>query len=166
MSGAIQFATYEATHFATLWKSIARDRRAYSLCFCMRVTSCAFKVNLIWFGTKSPDLPLRRPKAGISAAQPYCVANCGDEPIPGVTLSLVDGNNTGSSRYDDYRLERCVHRATTTTDSNGVFSFGGVPTGEYIVVETNETGFGFVDVTDTDGSENPIASYFRGRHHW
>ena len=35
-------------------------------------------------------------------------ANCGEGPIPGVTLSLVDGNNTGSSRYDDYRLERCV----------------------------------------------------------
>ena len=153
LSGAIQFATYEATHFATLWKSIARGRRAYSLCFCMRVTSCAFKVNLIWFGTRSPDLPLGRPKAGISAAQPYCVANCGEEPIPGVTLSLVDCNNTGSSRYDDYRLERCVQLRRS-------------PYWRVHCCRDERKWFRFRRCDRHRWQRGPIASYFRGRHHW
>ena len=68
--------------------------------------------------------------------------NTGEDPIPSVTVALVDDTNTVI--------------AATTTDLNGAFTFGGVPPGNYTVVETNEPGF--VDVIDSDGGDPNIIS--------
>ena len=62
----------------------------------------------------------------------------GDVPIPGVTITLRDGNGNVVG--------------TTVTDANGFYSFTGLPGGNYTVVETNKPGY--TDVGDVDGG-NP-----------
>ena len=66
--------------------------------------------------------------------------NTGDVPIAGVTVVLKDsaGNVV----------------ASTTTDTNGNYTFNNVPAGNYTVEETNKPGY--LDVSDKDGG-NPNA---------
>ena len=68
--------------------------------------------------------------------------SAGEYPIPGVELYLLDGTIT--------------HIATTTTDLNGAFNFGGFPPGKYTVIERNLPLF--VDVAASDGGNTSIIS--------
>ncbi len=68
-----------------------------------------------------------------------------DTPIAGVTVKLYqDVNADGQVDNGDTLL------ATATTDANGDYSFTGLYPGDYLVVETDPTGF--VSDDDTDGS--------------
>ena len=75
----------------------------------------------------------------------------GDDPIPNVTLTLLDA--TGNDIDSDPNTPG-VQPTTTTTDSNGDYSFTGVEPGDYQVAETQPTGFG--SVSDVDGANNNI----------
>ncbi|MBK7848806.1 MAG: carboxypeptidase regulatory-like domain-containing protein [Zoogloea sp.] len=63
--------------------------------------------------------------------------NSGDTPIAGVTVQLKDSTGTVVQ--------------TTTTDTNGNYTFNNVPAGTYTVVETNKPGY--TDVGDVDGGD-------------
>jgi protocatechuate 3,4-dioxygenase beta subunit len=68
--------------------------------------------------------------------------NVGDTPLPGVTVVLKDPNGNTV--------------ATTTTDTNGNYSFPNVPAGNYTIVE--QTPPGYLDVGDTDGGDPNVIS--------
>ncbi len=67
----------------------------------------------------------------------------GDLPVPGVKVELYADTN-GDGQPDGSPI------ATTTTAPDGSYSFGGLQPGNYVVVETNPTGY--VDVSDRDAS--------------
>ena len=71
-----------------------------------------------------------------------------DEPIAGVTLTLVDAS--GNPVDGDPSTEG-VQPITTLTNSEGEYLFSDVPAGTYGVVETQPEGF--IDVSDTDGGD-------------
>ena len=75
----------------------------------------------------------------------------GEDPIANVTLTLLDaaGNDVDSDPNTPG-----VQPTTTTTDSNGNYSFAGVEPGDYQVVETQPAGFN--SVSDVDGANNNI----------
>ena len=75
----------------------------------------------------------------------------GDTPIPGVEVKLFADSN-GDGVPDD--LNNPLD--TTTTDGDGNYSFTGLSNGNYVVVQTQPTGFN--SVTDSDGApDNQIA---------
>jgi uncharacterized repeat protein (TIGR01451 family) len=53
--------------------------------------------------------------------------NTGDLPLPGVTMTLLDGNGDPVS--------------SITTDSDGQFTFGDLPPGDYTVVQVDPAGY-------------------------
>jgi len=74
----------------------------------------------------------------------------GDVAIAGVTLTLFTDPNGDGNPADG------VSRGSTTTASNGSYSFTNVPPGRYVVVQAQPSGF--LSVTDTDGgTDNRVA---------
>ena len=72
--------------------------------------------------------------------------NDGDDPIPSVTLTLVDSSG---NPVDGDPNTPGVQPITTTTQPNGSYTFTNVPPGTYGVVETQPPGY--LDVSDSDG---------------
>ncbi|MEM8828799.1 MAG: SdrD B-like domain-containing protein [Cyanobacteria bacterium P01_G01_bin.19] len=73
--------------------------------------------------------------------------NTADSPLSGVTIELLDSD--GNSIDSDSGTAG-VQPTTTTTDSNGDYSFTGLALGNYQVQETNLSGY--TDVSEVDGS--------------
>ena len=67
----------------------------------------------------------------------------GEEPIAGVVVELFEDTN-GDGQPDGAAI------ASTTTGTDGSYSFPGVAPGDYVVVETQPAGFD--TVTDEDGT--------------
>jgi hypothetical protein len=72
--------------------------------------------------------------------------NLGDSAISGVTLTLVDSSG---NPVDGDPNTSGVQTITTTTGSNGDYTFGNLPPGTYGVLETQPSGFR--SVSDKDG---------------
>ena len=70
----------------------------------------------------------------------------GDVGIPGVTLTLLNGDGTP---YDGDPNTPGTQSLTTTTDGTGAYSFTGIPPGSYRVSETQPVGY--ASVSDVDG---------------
>lgn len=76
--------------------------------------------------------------------------NVGDAAMSGVTIALYTDPNGDGNPADG------VVVATTTTATNGSYSFGSLPPGAYVVVQTQPSGY--LSVSDTDGGvENRVA---------
>jgi hypothetical protein len=69
--------------------------------------------------------------------------NIGDSPLSGVTIQLF--NNGGNTAI-----------ATTTTNSNGNYSFTDIAPGNYQVVETDPAGYVSVKDSDSNGNNNLV----------
>ncbi len=84
----------------------------------------------------------------------------GTPPISGSVTSDNDGDGIGDTPLDGVTVElqdpAGTVLATTLTDLSGAYSFTGFPAGDYVVVETDPTGYD--SVSDTDGAnDNTIA---------
>jgi hypothetical protein len=77
-----------------------------------------------------------------------------DSPLSGVTIELLDEN--GNSIDSDSSTSG-VQPTTTTTDSNGDYEFTNVTPGNYLIKETDPTGYTSVSDGDTtdDGDDTP-----------
>ncbi|AFZ37589.1 conserved repeat domain protein [Stanieria cyanosphaera PCC 7437] len=73
--------------------------------------------------------------------------NIGDNSLSGVTLELLDNNG-------DPVIDGNGNPITTTTDSNGIYSFTGVAPGTYQVRQTNLAGYG--DVNELDSIDDSV----------
>jgi len=70
----------------------------------------------------------------------------GDNPIPGVTISLYSDPNCDGDMSDGALV------GTTTTNANGDYSFDNLTPGCYIAVETQPSGY--FDVTEKEGGDD------------
>ncbi|MEZ5327484.1 MAG: SdrD B-like domain-containing protein [Verrucomicrobiales bacterium] len=71
-----------------------------------------------------------------------------DGGISGVTVALWSDPNGDGDPSDGTLL------GTTTTGPDGSYSFGGLPLGDYVVVETDPSGF--TSTNDADGAGNTV----------
>ncbi len=62
----------------------------------------------------------------------------GDTPLSGITLTLKDSSGND---VDSDPVTGGIQPTTTTTDINGVYTFAGLPPGNYRVVETDAVGY-------------------------
>jgi hypothetical protein len=84
------------------------------------------------------------------------VLAAGDPRIAGVTLQLVNGV-TGAPIYGSQTLPGYYNPnapITTVTDANGNYSFGGLPAGDYAVIEIEPQGY--IDGITTAGSTGGV----------
>ena len=75
--------------------------------------------------------------------------NVGDAALADVVLTLKDENGND---IDSDPIQTGVQATTTSTDSEGNYSFPGLPPGNYQVVELDRSGF--ISVSDVDGANN------------
>ena len=73
----------------------------------------------------------------------------GDAALANVVLTLKDENGND---IDSDPIQTGVQATTTSTDSEGNYSFPGLPPGNYQVVELDRSGF--ISVSDVDGANN------------
>ena len=73
----------------------------------------------------------------------------GDAPLANVVLTLKDENGDD---IDSDPNTAGVQPTTTSTDDEGIYSFAGLPPGNYQVVEEDQAGF--ASVSDVDGANN------------
>jgi protocatechuate 3,4-dioxygenase beta subunit len=72
------------------------------------------------------------------------------KPIAGAKIKLIKSDNTPA--LDTYGTETSI----ITTDSSGTFSFANIPTGDYLLLEVDATGY--VSISDHGGDDNSINS--------
>ena len=77
--------------------------------------------------------------------------NVGDAALANVVLTLKDENGND---IDSDPIQTGVQPTTTSTDSEGNYSFAGLPPGNYQVVEQDRSGF--ISVSDVDGANNNV----------
>lgn len=79
--------------------------------------------------------------------------NIGDSPLSGVTIELLDENG---NPIDSDPNTTGIQPTTTTTNSNGNYSFTNVAPGTYQVVETDPAGYVSVKDSDSNGNNNLV----------